>query len=74
MATVDVFYREGLQALPQLTMSAMGRDTGILEGKNPGCLKRNKGGKDQERQQGGIELWELEGTHSSLGRNPPTTT
>ena len=25
------------------------------------------------RDKGGSELWEVEGTHSSLGKNPPTT-
>ena len=45
----------------------MGRETGIPGGKNPDCPKRRGG------TEGGKELWEVEGTHSSLGKNPPTT-
>ena len=45
----------------------MGRDTGIPWGKNPGCPKRRKG------RQRGNEVREVEGTHSSLGKNPPIT-
>ena len=41
----------------------MGRDTGI-HGERTLAAQKDRGGN---------ELWEVEGTHSSLGKNPPTT-
>ena len=64
---MDVFYREELQAPPQPARSAMGRDTGIPGGKNPGCPKKEEGEAQMRRDRGENELWEVEGTHSSLG-------
>ena len=68
------FYREGLQAPPQPARSAKGTDTGILGGKNPACPKKEEEETQMRRDRGGKELWEVEGTHCSLGKNPPTTT
>ena len=68
---MDVFYREGLQVPPQSARSAMGIDTGIPGGKYPHCPKRRKWETQLRRDRGGNELWEVEGTHSSLGKNPP---
>ena len=50
----------------------MGRDTGIPKGKNPRCPPPKKKGRQRETA-GGIKLWEVEGTHSSLGKNSLTT-
>ena len=63
----------GLQPPPQPDRSAMGRDTGIPGGKNPGYPKQEEGEAQMRKDRGGNELWEVEGTHSSRGKNPPTT-
>ena len=67
-----VFYREGLQAPPQPAKSAMARDTGIPGLKEPWLPKKEEGEAKMRRDRGGNELWEVEGTHSSLGKNPHT--
>ena len=54
-----------LQALPQSARSAIGRDTIISAGKNPGLPKRWKERQGQQEKKE-TELWEVEGTHSSL--------
>ena len=48
----------------------MGRDPG---GKEPWLPKKKEGEAMTRRDRGGIELWEVKGTHSSFGKNPPTT-
>ena len=62
------FYREGLQAPPQPVRSPMGRVTGIPGRKNPGCPKKEEGEAQKRRDRRGNELWEVEGSHSSLGK------
>ena len=64
--SVEVFYREGLQAPPQLARSAMNRDTGI-----PGCPKRQERKRQPKRKW--IELWEEGDGLSSSRWNPFTT-
>ncbi|MPC41123.1 hypothetical protein E2C01_034708 [Portunus trituberculatus] len=61
------FYREGLQAPPQPARSAMGRDTGIPEGKKVLAAQKRQKERQRQHKQKGTELWKVESTHSSLG-------
>ena len=65
MAAVGVFYREGLQAPSQPARSAMGW---YYWGKGPWLPQKKEGEAQMRRNRGGIELWEVEGTHFSLGK------
>ncbi|MPC39913.1 hypothetical protein E2C01_033465 [Portunus trituberculatus] len=49
-----LFFTGGmLQAPPQPARSALGKDTGIPEGKNPGCPRKDrKGGKNSRNRRG----------------------
>ena len=72
MAAVDVFfYREGLQVPPQ--PAGHGQGHWYPWEKEPWLPKKEEEKAQMMRDRGGNVLLEVEGTHSSFGKIPPTT-
>ena len=69
---LGIFLRGGVASHTPTSWSAMARDTGIPGGEGPRLPKKEEEEVQMRRDRGGSELWDVEGTHSSLGKNPPT--